>query len=75
MTTAKITLQVDSDLAEAFRSAPEADQSKLELLLNLWLRDLLSRSASLAELMDELSDKAQSRGLTAHKLEQLLNAK
>jgi hypothetical protein len=73
MTTTRITLQVDADLAQAYRSAPANDRSKLQLLLNLWLRELFVRSTSLAALMDELSDKAQARGLTAERLEEMLH--
>jgi hypothetical protein len=75
MTTKRITLQVDADLAQAYQSAPANDQSKLQLLLNLWLRELFVRSTSLAALMDELSDKAQEGGLTAEKLEEMLHAR
>ena len=74
MTTTTITLQVDEDLAQAYQSAPANDQSKLRLLLNLWLRELFARSTSLAALMDELSDRAEARGLTAEKLEEMLHA-
>ncbi len=73
MTTTTITLQVDADLAQVYRSAAADDQSKLKLLLNLWLRELLTRSTSLKELLDELSDKAQARGLTSEKLEEMLH--
>jgi hypothetical protein len=73
MTTTRITLQVDADLAQAYQSAPANDQSKLQLLLNLWLREFFVRSTSLAALMDELSDKTQERGLTAEKLEEMLH--
>jgi len=62
MTTATITLQVNADLAQACRSAPLNDKSKLRLLLNLWLRELFLRSTSLTALMDEVSDRAQARG-------------
>lgn len=75
MATTTITLQVDADLAQAYRSASANDQSKLELLLKLWLRELFVRSTSLAALMDELSDKAQERGLTAEKLEEMLHVR
>lgn len=50
------------------------NQSKLLLLLNLWLRGLFTRSTSLETLMDELSDRAQERGLTPEKFEELLRA-
>jgi len=71
METQTITLQVDADLAQAYQAASAKDQSKLQLLLNLWLRELFVRSMSLEELMDELSEKAQRRGLTAEKLEEM----
>jgi hypothetical protein len=74
METQTIALQVDADLAQAYRSASANDQSKLQLLLNLWLRELFLRSTSLQDLMDELSDKAQARGLTSDNLEELLRA-
>lgn len=74
METKPITVQIDADLAQAYQTASANDQSKLQLLLNLWLRDLFTRSTSLKTLMDELSDKAQERGLTPEKLEELLRA-
>jgi len=74
METQTIAVQVDADLAQAYREASAKDQSKLQLLLNLWLRELLAKSTSLQELMDELSDHAQSRGLNSDKLEELLRA-
>ena len=69
-----ITLQIDADLAKAYQAASARDKSKLRLLLTLWLRELFVRSTSFKSLMDELSDKAQERGLTAEKLEKLLRA-
>lgn len=66
-----ITLQIDADLARAYQTASLKERSKLQLLLNLWLRELLTRSTSLKALMDEVSEKAQGRGLTAEKLEEL----
>jgi hypothetical protein len=74
METKEITLQIDADLAQAFQAASAQDQSKLQLLLNLWLRELFVRSTPLKSLMDELSEKAQQRGLTAERLEDLLRA-
>ena len=74
METQTIAVQVDADLAQAYQSASPKDRSKLQFLLNLWLRELFVRSTSLKEMMDELSDKAQSRGLTSEKLEELLRA-
>jgi hypothetical protein len=74
MTVETITLQVDTDLAQAYQSAPAKEKTKLRLLLNLWLRELFVRSTPLTTLMDDLSDKAEARGLTAEKLEDMLRA-
>lgn len=74
MATGTIALQVDADLAQAYQSAPANDHSKLRLLLNIWLRELLLRSTSLTDLMDELGDKAEARRLTAEKLEEMLHS-
>jgi hypothetical protein len=75
MTTATLTFQVDTDLAQAYRSAPSADRTKLDLLLSLWLRELTTRSTPLSVLMDDLSDNAQGRDLTPRRLEEMLNAR
>ena len=74
MSTEAITVEIDADLAQVYREAPECDQSKLNLLLNLWLREVLDRSTSLTTLMDELSEKAEARGLTADELSAMLDA-
>lgn len=72
---ATITLQVDADMAQAYGNAPDEDRSKLNLLMNLWLRQLTARSTSLSSLMDDISDEAQARGLTPEILEEMLNAR
>lgn len=74
MASATITLTVDQDLAEAYASAPAEAQQKYQFLLNLWLRQLTSApSRPLPEIMDELSAKAEARGLTEEELESILN--
>jgi hypothetical protein len=74
MANATITLTVDQDVAEAYASASAEAQQKYQLLLNLWLRQLTSSpSRPLPEIMDELSAKAEARGLTEEELESILN--
>lgn len=74
MASATIMLEVDSDVAEAYASATAESQQKVQLLLNLWLRQLTSTSTrSLPEIMDEMSAQAQARGLTEEELESILN--
>ena len=68
-----ITIQLDSETAKAYNSAPAGDQRKMQALLRLWLRDLAAAdSSTLKEIMSDLSEKARARGLTPERLETLL---
>ena len=109
--TITITVPVDSGVAEYYRSASDVDRRKIELLVNLHLRDMMAlakrrREAeaargecweaemerrraemianlglpdvpksgeTLSELMDEISHKAQQRGLTWEILQSILD--
>ncbi len=75
MSTETITLQIDIDAAQAFRAASRNDQEKLQILLGIWLREYAKANiASLKETMNEISERAQSRGLTPEILESILEA-
>jgi hypothetical protein len=73
MQTEEITIRVDPDAARAYRSASEQERRKFDLLLSLRLHDVLRTSGSLKELMQDISRKAQERGLTPEILESILN--
>jgi len=45
----------------------------MQLLLSLWLREFEKPSITLEKLMDDISRKAQERGLTPEILESILN--
>ena len=73
MSTEAITLEVDSEAARAFRSVSAEGREKLQVLLGIWLREYARADAlSLKETMDEISRKAQGRGLTPEILESVL---
>lgn len=73
MSTEAITLEVDSEAAQAFKSVSAEEREKLQILLGVWLRDYArADAASLKETMDEISRSAQSRGLTPEILESIL---
>lgn len=72
MQTEEITIRVDSDAARAYRTAPEHDRRKLDLLLSLRLQDALDSGQSLPDLMQDISRKAHERGLTPEILESIL---
>ena len=71
---ATISIKVDAEAARAFGAVSVEERQKLELLLNLRLRELIAPSShSLQEIMDEIGANAAARGLTPELLESLLN--
>jgi hypothetical protein len=76
MATANLTIQVSEEAARAFAQVSPEDQRKIQLLLELRLRDLtispLPRK-SLQTVMDEIAKNAAARGLTPAALESLLH--
>jgi len=72
MLTEEITIRVDVDAAKAYRQASEQDRRKLDLLLSLRLHDAMQSTRSLKEVIDNISAKAQERGLTPEILESIL---
>jgi hypothetical protein len=73
MTMSTITVQLDEDAVRIYRKASQTEKKKLNLLLSMWLREYDDPDISLADLMDEISNDAQARGLTPEILESLLN--
>ena len=76
MKTKTINLQVSADVAEAYESASGEEKRKLEALLSSRLREAVQhrkRGGALEEIMDEISQRAQERGLTQGKLDEILN--
>ena len=71
----QITISVDADLAEIYRAASESERRKLDLLINMRLRNILKSKARrpLQEIMDDISRKAQKRGLTPEILQSILD--
>lgn len=73
MSTEAITLEIDSEAAQAYKSVSVEEQEKLQVLLGIWLKEYAKADAvSLKGAMDEISRKTQSRGLTPEILESIL---
>jgi len=68
-----VNIPLDNETARIYEKAPQADKKKMELLLSLWLREFEKPSITLEKLMDDISRKAQERGLTPEILESILN--
>ena len=74
MAVTTVNIQLDDDAAQIYTAASAEDKDKLRTLLSFWLREFDTPTIPLSTLMDEISDKAQARGLTPDILESLLNA-
>lgn len=73
MSTETITLEIDSEAAQAFKSVPISEREKLRILLGIWLKEYAKAdTVSLKETMSETSRKAQSRGLTPEILKSII---
>jgi hypothetical protein len=73
MTTEPITIQVNPEIARAYLGADDDERRKLDLLVNLKLREAMESPSSLQELMRDIGRKARERGLTPEILESILN--
>ena len=73
MDVQQITISVDSDVASAYLSAPEPERRKLDLLINLRLRDATRSKTSLADVMRDIGQNAQQRGLTPETLKSIVD--
>ena len=68
-----ITVSVDPDVAEVYRSASDDDRRKLDLLINLRLREATESTNSLRTVLLEISRDARRRGLTPEILQSILD--
>jgi hypothetical protein len=73
MGTQKITIRVSPEAARVYNAATAEEQRKLDVLLSLKLTEMARAPRPLEEVMDEISRKAQARGLTPEILESLLH--
>ncbi len=69
----QITVSVDSDVAKLYRSASDEERRKLDLLVNLRLRDVADSGRSFQDVMEEISRNARQRGLTPDILQSILD--
>jgi len=73
MSTQASSIRVEPEIADAYNSASQENQKKIQLLMGLWLQELSTQpNISLSEVMDMISDRAQARGLTPEILESIL---
>lgn len=68
----EIKIRVDAKAAEAYATASPEEREKIDLLLSLRLSQVTGPVAPLEQVMREISEAAQERGLTEEKLDELL---
>jgi hypothetical protein len=70
----EITIQIDSEAAKAYKTVSPEEKKKIDFLISEWLKEITSKNkTSLKQFMDEMSDKAQARGLTSEILDAILS--
>lgn len=73
MTSAIVSIPVDEATALAYSQASAEEQQKIQILLSLRVRELLTQSdSSLQQIMDDIGASAEARGLTPEILDALL---
>ncbi len=73
MSSETIIVEVDAEAARIYNSASDQERKKLAALISLRLLDAARSTTPLRELMQDISRKAQERGLTPEKLNEILN--
>lgn len=69
-----ITVEVDARIAKVYTRASKEEQRELGALLSLRLDEVIHAERSLEDVLQEMSRKAQARGLTMDILDELLHA-
>ena len=67
----KITIEVDNEIAKAYREAETDKQQNATLICNLILKEIFKPS-SFQEIVSQIRQEAQINGLTPEILEELL---
>jgi len=67
-----ITIQVDPEIAKAYREAEPEKQQKIQMFLNIMLQKAVNRK-SLLNIMEEASQQAITNGITPEILGSILN--
>ncbi len=66
-----ITIQVDADVAKAYREADPTERQKIQTLVNNWLKQTMKRR-SLDDIISEIQNQAAAKGLTQDILDEIL---
>jgi len=68
----KITIQVDSETAQAYRNSDPEKKRKIQMFLNVMLQKTVKQKP-LLEIMEDASEEAIVHGMTPQILESILS--
>ncbi len=60
METEEITIKVDSQVAQIYRSAPPDEQHRMDILFSLWFRAATTTTSTMEEIMDKMNDETET---------------
>ena len=66
-----ITIQVDPEIAKAYREAEPEKQQKISIIVNDWLKSIIQEK-SLEQIIEEIQEQAKANGLTQDILNKIL---
>ena len=66
-----ITIQVEPEIAKAYREAEPEKQQKIQIFINIMLQKAVSQKP-LVDIMEEASQQAIAKGMTPEILESIL---
>lgn len=69
----KITIEVPEQVAQAYERASASDRERVQRVLSYALKSREEAAAEIKQLLDRIGTKAEERGLTEEKLNELLD--
>ncbi|MDJ1170294.1 hypothetical protein PMG71_12715 [Roseofilum sp. BLCC_M154] len=67
-----ISIQVDSEIAQAYEGKTLIERQKMQIIVNGWLKQMMKKR-SLDDIIDDMRSQAQENGLTQEILDEILS--
>ncbi|MDJ1174667.1 hypothetical protein [Roseofilum capinflatum] len=67
-----ISIQVDSEIAQAYQGKTLIERQKMQIIVNGWLKQMMKKR-SLDDIIDDMRSQAQENGLTQEILDEILS--
>jgi len=67
-----ISIQVDSEIAQAYEGKTLIERQKMQIIVNGWLKQMMKKR-SLDDIIEDMRSQAQENGLTQEILDEILS--